>query len=63
MKYRRGTAKGTFVPKAYVESAKAKQEAASQIHDRMLTMVARGAGDTDWSALARLSASDAGLHS
>lgn len=36
---------------------------ASQVHDRMLTVVARGEGDTDWSALARLSASDAGLHS
>jgi len=36
---------------------------ASQIHDRMLTVVARGEGDTDWSALARLSASNAGLHS
>jgi 3-hydroxyisobutyrate dehydrogenase-like beta-hydroxyacid dehydrogenase len=36
---------------------------ASQIHDRMLTMAARGEGDTDWSALARLSASNAGLHS
>jgi 3-hydroxyisobutyrate dehydrogenase-like beta-hydroxyacid dehydrogenase len=36
---------------------------ASQIHDRMLTMVARGEGDTDWSALARLSADNAGLHS
>jgi 3-hydroxyisobutyrate dehydrogenase-like beta-hydroxyacid dehydrogenase len=36
---------------------------ASQIHDRMLTVVARGEGDTDWSALARLSARDAGLHS
>jgi 3-hydroxyisobutyrate dehydrogenase-like beta-hydroxyacid dehydrogenase len=36
---------------------------ASQIHDRMLTMAARGEGDTDWSALARLSAGNAGLHS
>jgi 3-hydroxyisobutyrate dehydrogenase-like beta-hydroxyacid dehydrogenase len=36
---------------------------ASQIHDRMLTMVARGEVDTDWSALAKLSASNAGLHS
>jgi 3-hydroxyisobutyrate dehydrogenase-like beta-hydroxyacid dehydrogenase len=36
---------------------------ASQIHDRMLTVVARGEGDTDWSALARLSASNAGLYS
>jgi 3-hydroxyisobutyrate dehydrogenase-like beta-hydroxyacid dehydrogenase len=36
---------------------------ASQIHDRMLTVVARGEGDTDWSALARLSADNAGLHS
>jgi 3-hydroxyisobutyrate dehydrogenase-like beta-hydroxyacid dehydrogenase len=36
---------------------------ASQIRDRMLTVVARGEGDTDWSALARLSASNAGLHS
>jgi 3-hydroxyisobutyrate dehydrogenase-like beta-hydroxyacid dehydrogenase len=36
---------------------------ASQIHDRMLTMVARGESDTDWSALARLSASNAGLDS
>ena len=36
---------------------------ASQIYGRMLTVVARGEGDTDWSALARLSARDAGLHS
>jgi 3-hydroxyisobutyrate dehydrogenase-like beta-hydroxyacid dehydrogenase len=35
---------------------------ASQIHDRMLTVVARRVGDIDWSALARLSASNADLH-
>jgi 3-hydroxyisobutyrate dehydrogenase-like beta-hydroxyacid dehydrogenase len=34
---------------------------ASLIHDRILTEVARGNGDLDWSALARLAAENAGL--
>jgi 3-hydroxyisobutyrate dehydrogenase-like beta-hydroxyacid dehydrogenase len=34
---------------------------ASVIHDRLLTLVAQGHGEGDWSALARLSAEQAGL--
>jgi 3-hydroxyisobutyrate dehydrogenase-like beta-hydroxyacid dehydrogenase len=34
---------------------------ASQIHDHFLTAVAQGQGDIDWSGLARLAASNAGL--
>ena len=34
---------------------------ASLIHDRLMTQVARGNDDLDWSALARLAAEDAGL--
>jgi 3-hydroxyisobutyrate dehydrogenase-like beta-hydroxyacid dehydrogenase len=36
---------------------------ASLLHDRLLTLVARGGAALDWSALASLSAADAGLKS
>jgi 3-hydroxyisobutyrate dehydrogenase-like beta-hydroxyacid dehydrogenase len=48
---------------AAAESLLVPMPLASQIHDRMLAMVARGEGNADWSALARLSASNAGLGS
>ena len=35
--------------------------AASLVHDHFLAGVAQGEGDSDWSALARLSARNAGL--
>ena len=34
---------------------------ASLVHDHFLSGVARGEGDADWSALARLAAGNAGL--
>jgi 3-hydroxyisobutyrate dehydrogenase-like beta-hydroxyacid dehydrogenase len=54
--------KDTRLALAAADSLLVPMPLASQIHDRMLTVVARGAGDIDWSALARLSASNAGLH-
>jgi hypothetical protein len=34
---------------------------ASLVHDQLMTGVARGMGDADWSALSRLVAENAGL--
>jgi hypothetical protein len=35
---------------------------ASLLHDRLLSGLARGKGDLDWTALAQVIAEDAGLH-
>jgi uncharacterized RmlC-like cupin family protein len=36
---------------------------ASVVHDRLLTLLARGGGGLDWSAVAKVAAEDAGLPS
>jgi 3-hydroxyisobutyrate dehydrogenase-like beta-hydroxyacid dehydrogenase len=46
---------------AAAEAKAVPMPVASLIHDRFLTEVARGNGDLDWSALARLAAENAGL--
>ena len=43
------------------ETAAAPLPIASLIHDRLLSALARGQGDLDWSSLARVSAASAGL--
>ena len=46
---------------AAADALAAPMPAASLVHDRLLAGVAQGAGDSDWSALARISAANAGL--
>jgi 3-hydroxyisobutyrate dehydrogenase-like beta-hydroxyacid dehydrogenase len=46
---------------AAADDVAAPMPLASLIHDRFLSGVARGWGDTDWAALARVAAADAGL--
>jgi 3-hydroxyisobutyrate dehydrogenase-like beta-hydroxyacid dehydrogenase len=46
---------------AAADDVAAPMPLASLIHDRLLSGVARGWGDTDWAALARVAAADAGL--
>jgi 3-hydroxyisobutyrate dehydrogenase-like beta-hydroxyacid dehydrogenase len=46
---------------AAAEAKAVPMPVASLIHDRLMTQVARGNNDLDWSALARLAAEDAGL--
>ncbi len=42
-------------------SAQVPMRSASLLRDQFLTAVARGYGDLDWAAIARLSADDAGI--
>jgi hypothetical protein len=46
---------------AAAEAKAVPMPVASLIHDRLMTQVARGNDDLDWSGLARLAAEDAGL--
>jgi 3-hydroxyisobutyrate dehydrogenase-like beta-hydroxyacid dehydrogenase len=46
---------------AAADALAAPMPAASLVHDHFLAGVAQGEGDSDWSALARLSARNAGL--
>ncbi|HUI41686.1 MAG TPA: NAD(P)-dependent oxidoreductase [Terriglobia bacterium] len=46
---------------AAADSAVAPMPLASLVHDHLLSGVARGLGEADWSALARVAAEDAGL--
>jgi 3-hydroxyisobutyrate dehydrogenase-like beta-hydroxyacid dehydrogenase len=46
---------------AAADALAAPMPVASLVHDHFLAGVARGAGDSDWSALARLAAANAGL--
>jgi 3-hydroxyisobutyrate dehydrogenase-like beta-hydroxyacid dehydrogenase len=46
---------------AVAEEAAVPMPMASLIHDRFVTPIAQGLGDSDWSAIARISLRDAGL--
>jgi 3-hydroxyisobutyrate dehydrogenase-like beta-hydroxyacid dehydrogenase len=46
---------------AAADSLATPMPVASLVHDHFLSGVAQGAGDSDWSALARLAATNAGL--
>jgi len=46
---------------AAAEALRVPMPLASLVHDRLQTLIARGGGDLDWSAIGRLAAEDAGL--
>jgi 3-hydroxyisobutyrate dehydrogenase-like beta-hydroxyacid dehydrogenase len=46
---------------AAAETFRVPMPLASLVHDRLLTLIARGGGDLDWSAVGKLAADDAGV--
>lgn len=46
---------------AAAEMLRVPMPLASLVHDRLLTLIARGGGDLDWSAVGKLAADDAGV--
>jgi 3-hydroxyisobutyrate dehydrogenase-like beta-hydroxyacid dehydrogenase len=47
---------------AAAESLRVPMPLASLVHDRLLTLIARGGAELDWSAITKLAADDAGLN-